>query len=53
MPPSGAGAALTTVPQAWSPKTLPKLLRYTTYAENDSLQNTIPTFPVYMMRNVL
>ncbi|MFO0695903.1 MAG: 3-phosphoserine/phosphohydroxythreonine transaminase [Polyangiales bacterium] len=36
-----------------SPKTLPKLLRYTTYAENDSLQNTIPTFPIYMMRNVL
>lgn len=36
-----------------SPKKLPKLLRYTTYAENDSLQNTIPVFPMYMMRNVL
>ena len=38
---------------ARSPKTLPKLLRYNVYAENDSLQNTIPVFPVYMMRNVL
>lgn len=36
-----------------TPKKLPKLLRYPTYAENDSLQNTIPVFPVYMMRNVL
>lgn len=36
-----------------SPKKMPKLLRYPTYAENDSLQNTIPVFPMYMMRNVL
>lgn len=36
-----------------TPKKLPKLLRYPVYAENDSLQNTIPVFPVYMMRNVL
>lgn len=36
-----------------TPKNLPKLFRYPVYAENDSLQNTIPVFPVYMMRNVL
>jgi phosphoserine aminotransferase len=36
-----------------TPKKLPKLFRYPVYAENDSLQNTIPVFPVYMMRNVL
>ena len=36
-----------------TPKKMPKLLRYPTYAENDSLQNTIPVFPMYMMRNVL
>lgn len=36
-----------------SPDTLPKILRYSTILNGDSLQNTIPTFPVYMMRNVL
>jgi phosphoserine aminotransferase len=36
-----------------SPKTLPKIFRYKTLLDNDSLQNTIPTFPVYMVRNVL
>ncbi|MFZ1863080.1 MAG: 3-phosphoserine/phosphohydroxythreonine transaminase [Polyangiales bacterium] len=36
-----------------SPKTLPKILRYKTILDNDSLQNTIPTFAVYMVRNVL
>ncbi|KPK17113.1 MAG: MFS transporter [Myxococcales bacterium SG8_38] len=35
------------------PKTLPKIFRYKTLLDNDSLQNTIPTFPVYMVRNVL
>jgi phosphoserine aminotransferase len=36
-----------------SPKTLPKIFRYKTILDGDSLQNTIPTFPVYMIRNVL
>jgi phosphoserine aminotransferase len=36
-----------------SPDTLPKIFRYKTILDADSLQNTIPTFPVYMVRNVL
>jgi len=36
-----------------SPDTLPKIFRYSTILKGDSLQNTIPTFPVYMVRNVL
>jgi phosphoserine aminotransferase len=36
-----------------SPDTLPKIFRYSTILSGDSLQNTIPTFPVYMVRNVL
>ncbi|UCF46616.1 MAG: 3-phosphoserine/phosphohydroxythreonine transaminase [Myxococcales bacterium] len=36
-----------------SPSTLPKIFRYKTILDGDSLQNTIPTFPVYMVRNVL
>ncbi len=36
-----------------SPDTLPKIFRYSTILNGDSLQNTIPTFPVYMVRNVL
>ena len=36
-----------------SPNTIPKIFRYKTILEGDSLQNTIPTFPVYMIRNVL
>jgi len=36
-----------------SPDTLPKIFRYSTILAGDSLQNTIPTFPVYMIRNVL
>ena len=34
-------------------KDIPKILRYTTHAENDSLYNTPPTFSIYLMRNVL
>ncbi len=33
--------------------TIPKIFRYKTILEGDSLQNTIPTFAVYMVRNVL
>ena len=36
-----------------SPNTVPKIFRYKTILDGDSLQNTIPTFPVYMVRNVL
>ncbi len=36
-----------------SPETIPTIFRYSTILEGDSLQNTIPTFPVYMLRNVL
>jgi phosphoserine aminotransferase len=32
---------------------LPKILRYSTHAENDSLYNTPPTFAIYLVRNVL
>ena len=34
-------------------KDLPKILRYATFAENDSMYNTPPTFAIYMVRNVL
>lgn len=34
-------------------KDIPKILRYETFAENNSLYNTPPTFAVYLMRNVL
>ncbi len=36
-----------------SPSSIPKIFRYKTILDGDSLQNTIPTFPVYMVRNVL
>jgi phosphoserine aminotransferase len=36
-----------------SPDNVPKIFRYKTILAGDSLQNTIPTFPVYMVRNVL
>ncbi len=32
---------------------IPKILRYSTQAENNSLYNTPPTFAIYLMRNVL
>lgn len=32
---------------------IPKVLRYQTHAENDSLYNTPPTFAIYLVRNVL
>ncbi|NNE20217.1 MAG: 3-phosphoserine/phosphohydroxythreonine transaminase [Myxococcales bacterium] len=36
-----------------SPSSIPKIFRYKTILDGDSLQNTIPTFAVYMVRNVL
>jgi phosphoserine aminotransferase len=36
-----------------SPNTIPKIFRYSTILKGDSLQNTPPVFPIYMMRNVL
>ena len=35
------------------PDTLPRIFRYKTMLDGDSMANTIPTFPVYMVRNVL
>lgn len=34
-------------------KDLPKILRYQTHADNDSLYNTPPTLAIYLVRNVL
>ncbi|HZH03325.1 MAG TPA: 3-phosphoserine/phosphohydroxythreonine transaminase [Myxococcaceae bacterium] len=34
-------------------KDIPKIMRYSVHAENNSLYNTPPTFAVYLMRNVL
>ncbi len=34
-------------------KDIPKILRYETFAEGNSLYNTPPTFAIYLMRNVL
>lgn len=34
-------------------KDIPKVLRYQTHAENDSLYNTPPTLAIYLVRNVL
>jgi phosphoserine aminotransferase len=34
-------------------KDIPKILRYQTHAENNSLYNTPPTFAIYLVRNVL
>ena len=36
-----------------SPATIPNIFRYSTILKGDSMQNTIPTFPVYMIRNTL
>jgi len=35
------------------PSNLPILLSYKTYSENDSMYNTIPTFPIYVVGEVL
>jgi phosphoserine aminotransferase len=34
-------------------KDIAKIFRYSEIAKNNSLQNTVPTFPIYMVRNVL
>ena len=34
-------------------KDIPKIFRYATHAENNSLYNTPPTFAIYLVRNVL
>ncbi len=34
-------------------KDIPKILRYETFAESNSMYNTPPTFAIYLMRNVL
>ncbi len=32
---------------------IPNIFRYSTHVDNNSLYNTVPTFPVYMLRNVM
>ncbi|MGB0680934.1 MAG: 3-phosphoserine/phosphohydroxythreonine transaminase [Polyangiales bacterium] len=34
-------------------QSIPKILRYDTFLKSDSLQNTPPTFAIYLLRNVL
>lgn len=51
-----AGVTLVIVRHDWleeAPKTLPTMLRYATFAKNNSLYNTPPVFAVYMLNLVL
>ena len=51
-----SGVTLVVIDKEWMGKgrtDLPKILRYTTHAENNSLYNTPPTFNIYLVRNVL
>ena len=51
-----SGVAVVIVNKEWMGKArtdIPKILRYSTHAENNSLYNTPPTFAVYLVRNVL
>ncbi len=51
-----AGVTVVLVRESWlatAPKTLQTMLRYATYAKNNSLYNTPPVFAVYMLNLVL
>ncbi len=51
-----AGVLVAIVRKDWmaqARKDIPKILRYTTHAENNSLYNTPPTFAIYLACNVL
>ncbi|MFN0062513.1 MAG: 3-phosphoserine/phosphohydroxythreonine transaminase [Myxococcaceae bacterium] len=51
-----AGVTVVVVRKDWLFKArtdIPLIFRYATHAENNSLYNTIPTFGIYLMRNVL
>ena len=53
--PSGVTVVLIARRTSWrrARKDIPKIFRYSTHAENNSLYNTPPTFAIYLMRNVL
>ncbi|MFW6050611.1 MAG: 3-phosphoserine/phosphohydroxythreonine transaminase, partial [Myxococcota bacterium] len=51
-----AGVTVVIVRKDWAEKCrtdIPKIFRYSTILQGDSLQNTAPTFAIYMVRNVL
>ncbi len=51
-----SGITVVIVRKSWLEKAnqdLPTLLKYSTHVEKDSLYNTPPTFPIYMLRNTL
>jgi phosphoserine aminotransferase len=51
-----SGVTIVIVRRSWLEKAngkLPTMLRYGTFADNESLYNTPPTFAIYMVRNVL
>jgi phosphoserine aminotransferase len=51
-----SGVVLVIIDKAFMAKAradIPTIFKFKTYAENDSLYNTPPTFSVYIMRNVL
>lgn len=50
-----SGVTVVIIRKDWAEKTredIPKIFRYGTILKGDSLQNTAPTFPIYMVRNV-
>ncbi len=51
-----SGVTVVIVRKSWleqANQELPTLLKYATHVEKDSLYNTPPTFPIYMLRNTL
>jgi phosphoserine aminotransferase len=51
-----SGVAVVVLNKEWMAKArtdIPKILRYGTHAENNSLYNTPPTLAIYLVRNVL
>lgn len=51
-----SGVTIVIVRRSWLERAngkLPTMLRYATFADNESLYNTPPTFAIYMVRNVL
>lgn len=51
-----AGVTVVIVKKSWIKEArtdIPSAFRYASYSENESLWNTPPTFPIYMVRNTL
>lgn len=51
-----AGITIVIIRKSWVEEArtdIPKIFRYKTILDGDSLQNTVPTFPIYIVRNVL